>query len=999
MNIGTLQAYLGLETAEFDRKMAKSIKSIEDAGKKMRDIGKKMSLMITLPLILAGGAAVKLASDLEENINKTKESFKQAADSVLEWSDTTVTSIGLAKSTALEMVSLFGDMATSMGYSREGAAELSMSLVTLAADLASFKNISIDQAQTALAGIFTGETESLKRLGIVMTQSALESFTAAKGMKEYSDKMTQAEKVAVRYAYVMDATKNAQGDFARTSGGTANQMRIFQESVKELGASFGKFLLPVVTPMIKGFSQLMQRMSTLTDVQKKWIIGIAAVAAATGPLLYGLGMVVKIAPSVVKGLLAIQGALAKLMTVIKANQYLALAAAIIAIGVGLYSWLKKTKDVTNAQSELLEKTKEVQQLYTQGLAKETAETKLLFETLKKTNPESKEREKLLNQINTTYNTTLTNMKDETAFLKQIDTSYSNIVSNLREKILLESQTTAITPLLQSQNDALANLQLIRNKSGYREDITDLYEWAKEANNTFVSGLSNNYRWLQTYVSQYDEAETKIASIISSTNQLLQGTKGTPDPITPPGTPPGTPTETKDVDARTKLNNEYALSIQLTKDQNELDALKLKYAMDLFEVRKAEYFLNPTQDEVVNLQAENKAIQEQTKALQDRVILQRAMDEATERVRATTIRRKEAEQGINEEYKLALYLAQDKKAQLQAEYDKLSSIYQLKKQLAGDDKVFSEEELATLKLINDQLTAQKFILDSMRVDDTPQTWADKWSSAAEQVEAAINQAMETVVDGLINAMTSVEKVDIGQFLMNTLAELAIRVGKIALMTAIAIEGIKKALMSLNPVAALVAGIALIALGTAVKASLANSVQGLATGGQVTKSGAFMVGEEGPELVTLNAGSAVIPNHELGGNVNKTEKILSMLNTLQSKIDNIQIMTTEILEIINDMMVIISDMSDRLKRLMWTSLLGPAGVLFAGMESGGNVTKSGAFMVGEAGHEMVIPSRNGVNFSKNLLGNTGGGEPYILSTRISGRDLEVIMERAKAQNKRR
>jgi len=241
------------------------------------------------------------------------------------------------------------------------------------------------------------------------------------------------------------------------------------------------------------------------------------------------------------------------------------------------------------------------------------------------------------------------------------------------------------------------------------------------------------------------------------------------------------------------------------------------------------------------------------------------------------------------------LAQDKKAQLQAEYDKLSSIYQLKKQLAGDDKVFSEEELAALKLINDQLTAQKFILDAMKDDTTPQTWAEKWSSAAEQVESAINHAMETVVDSLINAISSVEKVNVGQFLLETLADLAIKVGKIAVMTAIAIKGINAALKSLNPYVALVAGIALIALGTAVKTSLANSVQGLATGGQITKSGAFMVGEEGPELVTLNAGSAVTPNH--------------------------------------------------------------------------------------------------------LLGNTGGGEPYILSTRISGRDLEVIMERAKAQNKRR
>ena len=123
------------------------------------------------------------------------------------------------------MAALFGDMGTAMGQTPAEAAKMSESLVGLAGDLASFKNIGIEEAQTALKGIFTGEGESLKSLGVVMQDSTLEAYAMATGQKKAYDEMTQAEKVALRYAYVMDATKNAQGDFARTSGGTANQLR------------------------------------------------------------------------------------------------------------------------------------------------------------------------------------------------------------------------------------------------------------------------------------------------------------------------------------------------------------------------------------------------------------------------------------------------------------------------------------------------------------------------------------------------------------------------------------------------------------------------------------------------------------------------------------------------------------------------------------------------------------------------------------------------------
>ena len=170
-----------------------------------------MTKYITTPVLAAGTAAVKFASDYNENLNKVDASFKDSAGVVKEWAKTATEQFGLSESAALEATSLFGDMGTSMGLTTEQAAEMAISLTGLAGDLSSFKNIGISEAMTALKGVFTGETESLKELGVVMTETNLKEF--ADGLGLVYDEMSQTEKVTLRYQYVLDKTKNAQGDY------------------------------------------------------------------------------------------------------------------------------------------------------------------------------------------------------------------------------------------------------------------------------------------------------------------------------------------------------------------------------------------------------------------------------------------------------------------------------------------------------------------------------------------------------------------------------------------------------------------------------------------------------------------------------------------------------------------------------------------------------------------------------------------------------------------
>jgi len=136
-------------------------KEFSAAADNLNSVGNKLSVGLTAPLTAAGTAAVSYASNTDEALNKVEVAFGDSANIIKQWSDTTLTSLGLAKGTALDMAALYGDMATAMGFTDEKAAEMSKSLVSLAADLASFKNISIETANTALKSIFTGETESL----------------------------------------------------------------------------------------------------------------------------------------------------------------------------------------------------------------------------------------------------------------------------------------------------------------------------------------------------------------------------------------------------------------------------------------------------------------------------------------------------------------------------------------------------------------------------------------------------------------------------------------------------------------------------------------------------------------------------------------------------------------------------------------------------------------------------------------------------------------------
>ena len=350
--------------SDLSTQMADVGQKMQNMGQTLTNIGTRMTTMITLPLAAAGAASMKLASDTEEARNKVEVVFGSMAQSVKDFADTALESYGLAEGSALTMASTFGAMASSMGLSEQASASMSTSLTALAADMASFYNVSTEVAQTSLQGIFTGETEALKKFGIVMTQTNLEEFAQQNG-KVYSQ-MSEGEKVMTRYAYVLNATKDAQGDFARTSDGAANSFRVFQESLKELGAAFGEQLLPIITPIIQAITSFIQKIAELPAPIRKIIVVFGLLLAAIGPVILIIGTFMSAIGAILTQGPIIAAAFAALIPVIKglaasfieltvaAAPWLLLAAAIAAAAYLIY---KNWDSISDAASSMLKTVK------------------------------------------------------------------------------------------------------------------------------------------------------------------------------------------------------------------------------------------------------------------------------------------------------------------------------------------------------------------------------------------------------------------------------------------------------------------------------------------------------------------------------------------------------------------------------------------------------------------------------------------------------------------
>lgn len=221
-------------------------------------------------LVQFGKECVELGSDLAEVQNVVDVTFTTMSGKVNEFAKNAMTSAGLSETMAKRYVGTFGAMSKSFGFSESQAYDMSTALTQLTGDVASFYNISQDLAYIKLKSVFTGETETLKDLGVVMTQSALDQYALANGYGKTTSEMTEQEKVALRLAFVQKQLSAASGDFIRTSDSWANQVRVMQLQLQSLKATVGQGLINIFTPVLKVINILLGKLATLANAFKSF---------------------------------------------------------------------------------------------------------------------------------------------------------------------------------------------------------------------------------------------------------------------------------------------------------------------------------------------------------------------------------------------------------------------------------------------------------------------------------------------------------------------------------------------------------------------------------------------------------------------------------------------------------------------------------------------------------------------------------------------------------
>lgn len=221
-------------------------------------------------IVQFGKEAIELGSDLSEVQNVVDVTFGSLNSTIDSFARNAITQFGLSELSAKRYASTMGAMLKSMGLTTEQAAAMSMEITGLAGDMASFYNLTGDDAFAKLRAGISGETEPLKQLGINLSVANLEQYALAQGITKTYNAMTEQEKALLRYNYLLSVTSDAQGDFARTSNSWANQTKILAEQFNSLKATIGQGLINVLTPVLKVINTILAGLQAVANAFRQF---------------------------------------------------------------------------------------------------------------------------------------------------------------------------------------------------------------------------------------------------------------------------------------------------------------------------------------------------------------------------------------------------------------------------------------------------------------------------------------------------------------------------------------------------------------------------------------------------------------------------------------------------------------------------------------------------------------------------------------------------------
>ena len=268
-----------IDTSLNNKPLEKGIKNIKGQFGGLKSVVSELGTVIASAFAVKalanfGKECIELGSSIAEVQNVVDVAFGDMSYKVESFADSAIQNFGMSRLAAKKTASTYMAMAKGMGIADEAASDMAITLAGLTGDVASFFNISQELAGLKLKSVFTGETETLKDLGVVMTEANLETYALSKGIKKSIDEMTQSEKVMLRYNFVLDSLALATGDFARTSDSWANQTRILSMQWQEFMSIVGQSLITVFTPLLKTLNAVVSSLINVANTANSVIASI-----------------------------------------------------------------------------------------------------------------------------------------------------------------------------------------------------------------------------------------------------------------------------------------------------------------------------------------------------------------------------------------------------------------------------------------------------------------------------------------------------------------------------------------------------------------------------------------------------------------------------------------------------------------------------------------------------------------------------------------------------
>jgi len=325
-------------------------RDLDRTSKKMTQVGRSMTIGLTAPLVIAAGLFVKAAADAEETENRFKQVFGSLSDDAGAFANELGDAVGRSSIKIMDGLSTFQSFSVGMGFAREGAAEMSKSIQTLALDFASFNNISDDEAMQRFISALSGSSEVLDRFGINIKASALDLELQAQGLASSTAEATEQQKVIARLAIIMRAMtdQGATGDAIRTQDSFTNQMKRLNDAFLDFRVQLGRDIIPALVGLVTAAGNALEKFNGLSDGTRKSILVFATFLSVLGPAALVIGgvtrAIIALRTAMIAARIASLALLGPFMLVVAA------AAAVAAmVGIKLFS---ATNDATKSTAEL-----------------------------------------------------------------------------------------------------------------------------------------------------------------------------------------------------------------------------------------------------------------------------------------------------------------------------------------------------------------------------------------------------------------------------------------------------------------------------------------------------------------------------------------------------------------------------------------------------------------------------------------------------------------------